>query len=57
MKIMATLECSECGEVWTISKEIEELDEEEDLYCCGQKATIKKGFRGEGDEPEDEIQM
>lgn len=57
MKILATLKCEECGETWSIAKEIRDLDEEEDLMCCGQKAIIVKGFRGEDDEelPTDEV--
>lgn len=50
MKIEATLECEECGKKWNISKEIEELDEEEDLKCCGKEATIVKGFREKEDQ-------
>lgn len=58
MKIIATFKCSECGEKWSISKDVRDLDEEEDLYCCGKKATIVKGFRGEGpDDEDDDLQV
>lgn len=50
MQIIATLECEECGKVWNISKDVRDLDEEEDLECCGKEATIVKAFKGEDDQ-------
>lgn len=57
MEIEATLKCEECGRVWNISKDIRDIDEDEDLRCCGKEATIVKAFRGGEDQesPTDEV--
>ena len=46
MKIIATLECQECGKTWDISKDLRDL-ESDDLKHCGRYAEIIKYYRGE----------
>lgn len=55
MKVIASFKCEECGEVWEISKDLRDVDEEKDLKCCDEYATIKRYFRGTEDTHEKDL--